>query len=126
MIGWQRRRFDTTPGGVHCIPAQIRQVRAGGTVTGLQTLISRVQLLVTLAEPAASGSTGTSRLCRGCFPPHPASPECGCPQLHPVCCDRPEAGLFHPRPDRWRLVARVEVVPDDHDRGVELLVGGVE
>jgi hypothetical protein len=51
---------------VRCIPAPIRQVRVGGTVTGRQTLVSRVQLLVLLAEPAPSGSTGTFRHCRGC------------------------------------------------------------
>jgi hypothetical protein len=53
-------------GGVRCNPAQIRQVRAGGTVTGRQTLVSRVQLPVSLAGPALSGSASTSRRCQGC------------------------------------------------------------
>jgi hypothetical protein len=47
-------------------------------------LVPRVHLLVSLAEPAPSGSTGTSRRCQGCFPPSPASPGSGCPQLHPA------------------------------------------
>jgi hypothetical protein len=34
-----------------------------------------------LAEPEPSGSAGPSRRCRGCFPPSPASPGSGCPQL---------------------------------------------
>ena len=37
-----------------------------------------------LAGPAPSGSTSTSRRCQGCFPPFPASPGSGCPQLHPA------------------------------------------
>ena len=34
------------------------------------TLVPLVLLSVTLAGPAPSGSTGTSRLCRGCSHPH--------------------------------------------------------
>lgn len=36
-----------------------------------------------LSRPAPSGSTSTSRRWRGRFPSSPASPESGCPQLHP-------------------------------------------
>ncbi len=50
---------------------------------GVQMLVSHVHLLVLLAGPEPSGSTGPSRRCRGCCPPSPASPGSGCPQLHP-------------------------------------------
>ena len=63
-------------------PAQIRQVRAGVNVKDVTTPVPRVLLSATLAGPAPSGSTGTSRLCQGCFPPSPAPPGSGCPQLH--------------------------------------------
>ncbi len=46
------------------------------------TLVPLVRLLVSLAGPAPSGSADASRPCRGCFPPSPASPGSGCPQLH--------------------------------------------
>ena len=51
-------------------------------LTRRQTLVSLVRPLVLLAEPAPSGSADTSRHCRGCFPPSPAPPGSGCPQLH--------------------------------------------
>lgn len=40
-------------------------------LTRPQTLVPRVCLLVLLAGPAPSGSTGTSRLCQGRLPPKP-------------------------------------------------------
>jgi hypothetical protein len=46
-------------------PAHIHQIGAGTTITGLQTLIPLVRLLVSLAGPAPSGSASTSRLCQG-------------------------------------------------------------
>jgi hypothetical protein len=56
------------PGGQRCAlhPAQIRQVRAGAPVEGRNTPVPRVLLSATLAGPAPSGSTRTSRLCQGC------------------------------------------------------------
>ena len=36
-----------------------------------------------LPDPHHLAVLGTSRRCRGCFPPSPASPGSGCPQLHP-------------------------------------------
>jgi hypothetical protein len=51
-------------------------------IKDLMTPVPRVLLSATLAGPAPSGSTGTSRLCQGCFPPSPAPPGSGCPQLH--------------------------------------------
>jgi hypothetical protein len=68
--------------GVHRDPAHIRQVRAGGILRGVRTLVSHVHLSVSLAGPEPSGSAGPSRRCRGCLPPSPAPPGSGCPQLH--------------------------------------------
>ena len=39
-------------------------------VKGRQALVSRVHLLVSLAEPASSGSADASRRCQGCSHPH--------------------------------------------------------
>ncbi len=72
---------------------------------GFLSLISHVHLLVLLAGPEPSGSVGSSRRCRGCCPPSPASPGSGCPQLVPTCCDRRAAEVFHLRTVRQRLVA---------------------
>jgi hypothetical protein len=49
---------------------------------GFTPLVPHVHLLVSLAEPAPSGSTDTSRRCRSCSPPSPASPGSGCSLLH--------------------------------------------
>src|SRR5262249_29889392 len=46
-----------------------------------KTLVPRVHLPVSLAEPEPSGSTHPSRRCRGCFPPFCAFPQSGCPLL---------------------------------------------
>ena len=62
---------------------------------GLYTLVPCVRLCPTLAGPAPSGSAGTSRLCQGCFPPSPASPGSGCPQLQQSCCDTITSESFH-------------------------------
>ena len=78
----------------------------------VQTLVSHVHLLVLLAEPEPSGSTGPSRRCRGCLPPSPVSPRSGCPQLAPTCCDRRAARVSHPRTVMQRLVALRVVDPD--------------
>lgn len=69
-------------GGVRCVPAPICQVRAGGTVTGLQTLVSRVHLPISLAEPGPSDSAGPPRPCQGCS--------------HPGACLRDGAALSFP------------------------------
>jgi hypothetical protein len=49
---------------------------------GFIPMVPRVHLPVSLAGPTPSSSTGASRRCWGCFPPSPASPGSGCPQLH--------------------------------------------
>ena len=45
-----------------------------GNLRGVTALVPLVHLPVLLAGPAPSGSTGTSRRCRGCLPPSPSSP----------------------------------------------------
>jgi hypothetical protein len=59
-------------------PGLSRLSAYGASTTGSLSL----HLLTSLDEPAPSGSSGTSRRCRGCFPPSPAFPRSGCPQLH--------------------------------------------
>jgi hypothetical protein len=70
--------------------------RAGSSLTGRQHWFLSVHLLVSLAGPAPSGSTGTSRRCQGCFPPSPASPGSGCPQLHPAAATTRSRRSFTP------------------------------
>ena len=72
---------------------------------GVQPLVPRVHLPVSLAGPDLSGSTRPSRRCRGCFPPSPASPGSGCPQLLPSHCDGSAAVVSHPRSVEQRLTA---------------------
>jgi len=74
-----------------------------------------VHLLVSLAGPAPSGSTDTSRLCQGCFPPSPASPGPGCPQLQSSRCDGLTVKSFHLHTVTKRLVAHGFRVPHLRD-----------
>ena len=55
-----------------------------------------LRTLALLAGPAPSGSTSTSRHCRGCFPPSPAFPGSGCPQLQSGRYDGPKGRASHP------------------------------
>ena len=59
-------------------PGLSRHVAYGTSTTGSLAL----RLLNSLDGPASSGRADTSRRCRGCFPPSPAFPGSGCPQLH--------------------------------------------
>ncbi len=69
-LSYTSRKFPP-PHGQRCAlrPAQIRQVRAGGPGEGRKAPVPRVLLSATLAGPAPSGSTRTSRLCQGCSRP---------------------------------------------------------
>jgi hypothetical protein len=75
---------------------------------GFTPLVPHVHLLVSLAEPAPSGSTDTSRRCRSCLPPSPASPGSGCSLLHrPAATGRrwrsfTPTRFMAPRGARWR------------------------
>ena len=59
-------------------PGLSRHAAYGISTTGSLPL----HLLISLDGPASSGRADTSRRCRGCFPPFPAFPGSGCPQLH--------------------------------------------
>jgi hypothetical protein len=105
LSSWPPHRFVHPGSGVarhlhtadaHGTPTQIHQVRVGSTLTGLHALVPLVHLLVLLAGPAPSGSADAPRRCQDCFPPSPASPGSGCPQLQPGCCDSPAARASHP------------------------------
>ncbi len=67
------------------VRAAIQPLSAGfelaGYLRGVIALVPLVHLPVSLAGPAPSGSTSTSRRCRGCFPPSPAFPGSGCPSF---------------------------------------------
>jgi hypothetical protein len=64
------REFPAIRAGARRCPAHIRQVGAGACLLrGVQPLVPRVHLPVSLAGPDPSGSTRPSRRCRGCFPP---------------------------------------------------------
>ncbi len=65
-------------------PKSARFELVGTDLRSFQTLVSHVHRPVLLAEPTSSGSADASRRCRGCFPPSPASPGSGCPQLQPA------------------------------------------
>ena len=74
---------------------------------GFITLVPHVRLSVSLARPKPSGSTDLPRRCQGCFPPSPAPPGSGCPQLRPACCDSPAVKVSHPHSNPQRLVAHL-------------------
>jgi hypothetical protein len=80
---------------------------------GFITLVPHVRLSVSLARPRPSGSTDLSRRCQGCFPPSPAPPGSGCPQLQPACCDSPAVKVSHPHSNPQRLVAHLIDEPPD-------------
>jgi hypothetical protein len=80
---------------------------------GVRTLVPHVHLSVWLAGPRPSGSTDQSRRCQGCFPPAPASPGSGCPQLRPSRCDGRAMVVSHLHSNPWRLVAHDVGHPQD-------------
>ncbi len=65
----------------HRNPAQIRQVRAGGSLKGRFTLVPCVHLPVPLAGPGPSDGAGLSRLCQAACRLLPRPLGSGCPQL---------------------------------------------
>lgn len=82
---WQRGRFHHEKGTAYCTPAHIRQIWSRFFSNGASTTDSlTLYPLVSLAEPALSGSANTSRRCQSCFPPSPAFPGSDCSQLHPT------------------------------------------
>ena len=50
----------------------------------------------------------------GLLPTLPCTSRIRLPSASPACCDRPEAGPFHPHPVSWRLVAHLLVHTEHH------------
>jgi hypothetical protein len=92
---------------------------AGDILRDVITQVPRVLLSVTLAGPAPSGSTGTSRLCQGRSHPPPAPPRVRLPSAPPPCCDRVSGeGLSPPLDTAAPHGARVRDVTfaEDHSQ----------
>jgi hypothetical protein len=109
------QEFPPTWDGAHRDPAQIHRVRAGGGLEGLYNAgSSRVHLPVSLAGPAPSGSTGTSRRCRGCSPPDPAdSPNPATPSFNrPAATERRRGSHTRTRSHSasWRTVSHLHSI----------------
>jgi hypothetical protein len=80
-----------------------------------------VRLSASLAGPAPSGSTGTSRRCQGCS--HPGRPPKRRPRLPSAsapCCDKGPGEVSHLPEETPRLMAHVDVDPGDADEVEEL------
>jgi hypothetical protein len=73
-------------------PGSSRHNPYGASTTGSLAL----HLLISLDGPAPSGSSGTSRRCRGRLPPSPAFPGSGCPQLHQAAATAQRSGSLTP------------------------------
>ena len=90
------------------------------------TLVPRVLLSVTLAEPTPSGSTGASRLCQGCSHPLPAPPGARLPSASPPCCDRAGGEGLSPPLEiisaSWRT--RIQIQPTTSRASPRARVGG--
>jgi hypothetical protein len=81
-------------------PAVLAQ---GGSATGSPAL----HLSTSLAAPAPSDSPGAPRRCQGRFPPSPAAPGSGCPQLQRTAATV-RGGALHPARTNsasWRTLA---------------------
>ena len=118
------RRSRTSAHRARPISARLEPVYLSKDVI---TLVPRVLLFVTLAEPAPSGSPGYVSALSGLLPPSPAPPGSGCPQLHRPCCDRSGGeGLSPPLKSSAPRGARgLRYSPTTStDLGVQLGVGG--
>jgi hypothetical protein len=69
------------------------------------TLVPRVLLFITLAEPAPSGSADTSRRCRGCSHPPRHLPDQAAPSFTVPAATGPAAKASHLHSNHQRLVA---------------------
>jgi hypothetical protein len=96
--------------GVHCNPARIRQVGAGGRLTRRQALVPRVHLLALLAGPGPSDGAGPSRRGRGCsHPPVRLHGQAALSFTRTAATARRR--VLSSRPVRRRLVAHLDVLP---------------
>jgi hypothetical protein len=87
------------------LPALIRQVGAGKPLRDVMTLVPRVLLSATLAGPAPSGSTDTSRLCRGCSHPPRRFPGQAAPSFAALLRQGQRWKVSHLHSNRQRLTA---------------------
>src|SRR5204863_7394935 len=74
----------------------------------VMTLVPRVLLSVTLTGPAPSGSTDTSRLCRGCSRPPRRFPDQAAPSFTAPLRQGQRWKVFHLHSNRQRLTAHVD------------------
>ncbi len=116
--------------GAHRLPAQIRQVRAGGSLEERLTLVPCVHLPISLAGPEPSDGAGPSRLCQGRLPPSPASPGIRLPSATSARCDGLKAVSFHHRMVQQRLVALQVRHPQqvrtvNHEMALYQILGGL-
>jgi hypothetical protein len=96
--------------------------RAQHRISGVDHWFAHAVLLTLLGQPAPSGSTGTSGLCRGRLPPSPVFPGSGCPKLLPDRCDDPRETVSHHLSIYQRLVAHFTGTQDEHDGGIVVSV----
>ena len=73
----------------------------------VMTLVSRVLLFITLAEPAPSGDTGTSRRCQGCSHPSRHLPDQAALSFTVPAATGPAVKVSHPHSNHQCLAAHV-------------------
>jgi len=95
--GVPRPRATCLPGsrGSAPLPADIRQVGAGEPLRDVLTLVSRVLLSVTLAEPHAVWQYQRVPALSGLLLPAPGTSRSGLPPATPPCCDRTAVKVSH-------------------------------
>ena len=84
----------TAHNGTHCARPVSTRFEPVSKLKDVTTPVPRVRLSVTLAGPAPSGSTGTSRLRQGCSR-LPGTTRIRLPSAPPPCRDRTEAKVSH-------------------------------
>jgi hypothetical protein len=84
----------TAHNGTHCARPVSTRFEPVSKLKDVTTPVPRVLLSVTLAGPAPSGSTGTSRLRQGCSR-LPGTTRIRLPSAPPPCRDRTEAKVSH-------------------------------
>ena len=100
-----RSRPPTNPAWSRAAPRPIStRLEPVRLLTGLQHWFLSLHLLVSLAGPAPSGSTGTSRVVRAASRPPRRSPGRAALRLHLAAATTRREGLS-PSLDNWRLVA---------------------
>lgn len=92
----------------HCIPAHIRQVGAGSTLTGRHPLVhSRCTFQLRLPDPDRLAVPTRPGVVGAAFHPFPAFPRTDCPLLRSGRCDDPRVEVSHLHSVVKRRVAHV-------------------